>query len=369
MRSQPPQMINGIPTPLADIEAGLDSFWRHQAQSGQEVLLRTATMTLILVSEDEDTLHFFSHTVPELTGHHPGRIIIVRMNRSTDDGAINAHISAHCNWSPRSSRQLCCEQIILTCPASETVRLPGVLLPLLLVDLPVFVYWPDAIGQTTEWSTFFKYVDRLIIKSPEPLTDWAAMTRHASQVLLLNEQARVSDMTWAHVTPWRQAIAQLFDGADGAELAQNLTHIRFSTCGADLSGSIGWLLAWLMTAWKWQKASPTDLHFLHDGCSITVTVEHEDNRTDSLSDLRVVELTTARKGQPVRLWIHKQSSREIEYGETGQSRQTLTGIDCAEAHLLCRELDLFNNDDLFLQICRYLIFHENSATAIKEKQP
>lgn len=354
MNPQSSPLIEGLKVPVSAIETGLNEFWRRQAHDSHTALLRTATMTLVLISRDQAMLRFFIRTAPELARHHPGRIIIVGMHCNTNDGAIDAHISAHCHWSPAGDKQLCCEQIVLCCPESETAHLPGTLLPLLLVDLPVILYWPDDLSEAPDWPTLWPHVDRLIIKSPEQFADWSELVRYAHRVRQIPGAERITDMAWLYLTPWRQAAARYFDGPDGKELAQNISHIRVTAHTAAMSSTVGWFLAWLMTQWDWQKIAENDLQFLHDGRLISATVDHVQPLSESVSGLHAIELHTRRGGRVVRLWIRRRSGREFEYGESEKYQHLLAVTQCTDAHLLCGELDFFHDDDSYLRICRKL---------------
>jgi len=353
------QALHGEPgslaVPLAGIDTALNQFWRTQAAIGEQAVLRAATLTLIMMAGDEKRYQASHQALPHVMDQHPSRIILVRMIDSEREAGVAAFISAHCRLSDQGGKQVCCEQITLHCPRREKEKLPGILLPLLLPDLPVFCWWPEAMQEDRLFlQSLWRYVDRLIVQTPTETVDWPALRHIAGQMALLNEQVRITDLTWAAITDWREALAQLFDGEDGAEMLGHLSRLVILIAGARFSAASGWLLAWLMTLLHWQPLGWVQPTFRGPQGEIAVSFQAAPDLAAQSSTVTAVEMESRLNGQAVDLWARRRKSTEIECGDSRKPAFLVRSPQADSVRLLCQELTLLQNDDLFIKICRSL---------------
>ncbi len=352
MTESPHWDTGGIPTPLSQIESALNDFWRSLALDGEHAVLRSATSTLILVATKAPRYQTFVQTLPELIRRRPGRIILIQLQPAGE--TVEAFISAHCRVSSQGGKQLCCEQITLHCPSAQTDKLPGIVLPLLLPDLPVLLWWPDAPqARVSIFSSLCPTIDRLIIQSGAWITGWQALCSLAQWILRHQPQVRIMDLTWTSLTSWREALAQFFDAKEGAALLQGIDRIEFQTTSAGFSPAAGWLLAWLATVLQWRLRVHAQPDFT--GPSGPISTSFAVRKAEAGQDgLVSVTLFTRCEGKTVHLQARRINSLEIECRRNDEDAVILQIPQSTECELLDRELDVAQEDELFLRTSRLL---------------
>lgn len=350
-----------VSTPLPQIESALNEFWRSLAQDGERALLRSATSTLILVDTEAPRYQTFVQTLPQLIGQRPGRIILIRLQPAGE--TVEAFLSAHCRVSSQRDKQLCCEQITLHCPSAQTDKLPGILLPLLLPDLPVLLWWPDAPqARARIFSSLCPTIDRLIIQSGAWITGWPAFCSLAQWIVNHQPQVHMMDLTWVSLTGWREALAQFFDVEEGAALLQGIDHIEFQTTPAGFSPAAGWLLTWLATVLQWRLRDHAQPDFTGPAGPIRMSFAVPKAET-SEEGLVSVALFTRCEGKTVRLQARRINSLEIECRRSDEAPVILQIPRRTEIELLSQELDVAQEDELFIRACRLL------AQTVPAKEP
>ncbi|MET0822663.1 MAG: glucose-6-phosphate dehydrogenase assembly protein OpcA [Aeromicrobium sp.] len=158
-------------------------------------------LTLLVVTDDENVGEAL-RTATTLSREHPSRVIGVILG----DGRGAAQLNAKVRVGESSSG----ESILLRISGELTRHAESVVLPLLLPDSPVVVWWPgkppadpssDAIGQLAR----------------RRLTDAEATP---SPVRALKSVARSyspgdTDLSWTRLTPWRALLAAALDQSPG----------------------------------------------------------------------------------------------------------------------------------------------------------
>lgn len=158
-------------------------------------------LTLLVVTDDENVGEALK-TATTLSREHPSRVIGVILG----DGRGAARLNAKVRVGENSSG----ESILLRISGELTKHAESVVLPLLLPDSPVVVWWPgkppavpseDAIGQLAR----------------RRLTDAEATE---SPVRSLKAVARAyatgdTDLSWTRLTPWRALLAAALDQSTG----------------------------------------------------------------------------------------------------------------------------------------------------------
>ncbi|HPI74211.1 MAG TPA: glucose-6-phosphate dehydrogenase assembly protein OpcA [bacterium] len=352
MTETPHWETDGIPTPLPQIESALDEFWRNQAQDGERAVLRSAMSTLILVATGVPRYQSFLQSLPELIRQRPGRIILIRLQPTGE--TVEAFISAHCRVSSQGGKQLCCEQITLHCPSALTTKLPGIVSPLLLPDLPVLLWWPDAPQAGVGiFSSLCSTIDRLIIQSGAWIAGWRDLCSLAQWIVRHQPQVRIMDLTWASLTGWREALAQFFDAKEGVVLLHGIERIEIQAAPAGFSPAVGWLLAWLATVLQWRLHVHTQPYFTGPAGPIHTSFTAPVAKAVGNS-LVTVTLYTRYEGKTVRLHARRINPLEIECRRSDEAAAILQIPLRTETDLLGQELDVACEDELFIRISRFL---------------
>src|SRR5437016_137638 len=103
-------------------------------------VLRACAMTLVVVAEAQEDAAEVGETLALLMRDHPSRAVVVRV-RDSQEAELEARVFAQC-WKPFGQRrQICCEQIEISTSNSSLADVPAVVLPLVVADLPVILWF------------------------------------------------------------------------------------------------------------------------------------------------------------------------------------------------------------------------------------
>jgi glucose-6-phosphate dehydrogenase assembly protein OpcA len=247
------------PVDVAAIERELRAAWTS-ADGPSGGTTRACTLNLVIVSEvDERPAAAGARTdltglIADITSEHPCRVFDVRLDPGAE-ALLRAGISAHRHRPAGSVRQVCCEQVTLEAGGAAVDDLPGSIGPLLVPDLPVFLWWrgePPFAARRFERLTHG--VDRLIVDSAEgsgsapfvhALADWRR--RHP-------RGAAPGDLNWRRLSAWRSLVAGLFDAPeDRVELERiHSVDIGWPTPGPGrLAARCFYMAGWLASRLGW----------------------------------------------------------------------------------------------------------------------
>ncbi|MGZ5400513.1 MAG: glucose-6-phosphate dehydrogenase assembly protein OpcA [Nocardioides sp.] len=182
-------------------------------------------MTLIVVV-DEDDASAAMDAAREASHEHPARVLGVILGDGRGPAEVNAQVGIGQGWSGETA---------LIRLNGEVVKHPeSVVLPLLLPDSPVVVWWPTDHPDDPASDPLGKLGKRRI-------TDSAFVSR--GKIKALRGQCEVyaagnTDLAWTRITPWRALLA--------AALDQHPLKVRRVRVTAErISPSADLLLAWL----------------------------------------------------------------------------------------------------------------------------
>jgi glucose-6-phosphate dehydrogenase assembly protein OpcA len=182
-------------------------------------------MTLVIVV-DEDDAHDAMEAARTASKEHPARVLGVILGDARGRAEINAQVGTGAGWSG--------ETALIRLKGEVTRHPESVVLPLLLPDSPVAVWWPADAPQDPA-------ADPLGALAQRRITD-AAAARRAKTRAIHHQCAAYSrgntDLAWTRITPWRALLAAALDQHPAKVTSASVTAERISP-SADL------LAAWL----------------------------------------------------------------------------------------------------------------------------
>lgn len=224
----------------------LRSLWVDLGKDEPAGVLRACAMTLVVVVEEERDAQAISETIASLIHEHPSRAIVLRV-RAGNAPSLSARVFAQC-WMPFGSRQqICCEQVEIVSTVASFADATSVLRGLVVPDLPVVVYCPsETLWPVPDFLELLPLCTKLIVDSD-------AMERAPSALSYLQSLPRTAgfrkaDLMWARLTPWREAIAQIFEDPARMRCAFDLEDIQIlyrSNLGEP--SSVYYLAGWFMS--------------------------------------------------------------------------------------------------------------------------
>lgn len=261
------QVLGGggaFPVDVSSLARELRRLWEENAPanapegaSARPVITRACTRNLVALAGGPEGAKRATRLVAALASLHPTRAFVVE-DVADDPARLDAHLQAHCAIRT-GGRHVCCEQISLSVGAAARRRAAGTILPLLVPDLPVFVW---VLG-TPDWddpllARLLDVADRMLIDSglsADPVGLVCGLARANRE-----DSWAPGDFEWSRLASWREAVASLFDEPSTAALPARLEQVRVrygaggSTVGAALLA--GWALDRIAAARTEEDARP-----------------------------------------------------------------------------------------------------------------
>jgi glucose-6-phosphate dehydrogenase assembly protein OpcA len=240
------------------------SLGQDASAHGHEVM-RACALTFIAVIDEDQESDAAVQVLTDLMREHPSRTILVRLAAGSD-ALLEADVDARC-WMPLGGRrQICSEEIVIRASEGTLAEVPGVILPLIVPDLPVVLFCPSVRGwRSPAFSALAAPAGRLILdtfQAPRPLEALAAVLDQSH-----GQQALLTDLSWTRLTRWRALLAQVFENQLYRAQIRRFTEAVVYYEGTDASRlppTCLLLAGWLASCLGWSaEQARTRLRFEH----------------------------------------------------------------------------------------------------------
>ena len=221
-------MLHSVP----EIERALGRIWagaaaRRTSGAGEHhVAARSSVLNLVVVAGRRETAERCSATIEATAGRHPSRSLILSTVDVDGPSSLDARIEALSAATSAGTAQTGAETIHVSAHGETGRHLASIIVPLLVHDLPVALWWPhDPPFRSHRAERLLPIADRLIVDgsswSGDGLDRLEAMARVAQGQRLV-----VADFALLRQARWREAIASVYDLPD---LRPHLRAIRSIT--------------------------------------------------------------------------------------------------------------------------------------------
>ena len=254
-----------IPVSVEYVESQLTELWRDvaeaaQARGGVQGVTTAQVLNLLIRVESPEAVGDYMRDIEHITGRHPCRVILMVSNPH-DDMPVQARVSIHCQLPPAGGRQVCCEEIIIESGLQSNRQVPAAVIPLILSDLPVFLWWPrGAPFDDYLFRTLADSINRLIIDSAMFENPEGTLSKMADRIKSHWPNIAVSDMNWGRLLSWREIVASFFDPPPLRPYLERIDRvtIEFSPGKRGVVNRAQALLAagWLASRLGWQPVEP-----------------------------------------------------------------------------------------------------------------
>ena len=236
---------------------------------GGGLLMRANTLNLLAVADTEKDIQLIEETIRHLTDFQPSRtIILIARPPDEDRDETTPHFDVRVELLEKRTVKgepvVRFEVVTILSDAGGTGHLSSLVSPLLVAELPDFLWWPSgSFPRESLFEDLLHLVDRVIVDS-------AQLGRDASGIgtlrALLEEDGaapKVGDFTWRRLAPWRQLIAQFFDSPEVQPSLNTIEQVSIAYADVRRDGSSGFPAALLTVGWLasrlgWEVAEPLE---------------------------------------------------------------------------------------------------------------
>jgi glucose-6-phosphate dehydrogenase assembly protein OpcA len=192
-------------TSPANIEADLANLWDAQADIG---LTKACLFNLIVYTDEPRRTNYFQDIIRSIIEKSPCRIIFIQGNRDPCQDYLKVDVSRAATG--KGSSAAACEQIIIQAAGKQLARIPYLILPHFVPDLPIYLLWGQDPTQDNEiFPLLEKFACRLIFDSE--CTE--NLPQFSQDIIRTIEKRKTTliDMNWVAISGWRHVLAKTFD--------------------------------------------------------------------------------------------------------------------------------------------------------------
>lgn len=210
---------------IGAVEKDLAALWKQPVGEGAQraQVTRSCVMTLIAVVSGQREANEVTSAIIQMTDRFPNRTIVIDAQPESGGESLEAWAQVSCQVPAAGSTQICCEQIAIEARGAGVGRVPGAVLPLLVPDVPVVVWWPRSAPLGTP------LFERLNAMADRVIIDSALIDEPEGQIggLLakFGKGRAISDLAWGRLTPWRELTAQFFDTPSAVSHLSEITDV------------------------------------------------------------------------------------------------------------------------------------------------
>lgn len=257
---------------------------------------RTALFNLVIYTHDSLRIEYCNRVVEMVSKQFPCRIFFIESTKETT-GELNLNFSV---LGEEKGKSFSSDFIHIKASGEGLTRVPYLIIPYLIPDLPIFLLWDEDITKDSQILSSLRPLATRIIYDSESMDDLKSFTAHMMQQLH-NCKTEIIDMNWVRIAGWREVIAKTFDTAYRFDLLKKSTSIDlvYNDRGNELTvckqTQAYYLQAWIASRlkWKWETLVKTkdslEIHYTQSKQMIIVRLipgKREDLAPEEIIDCR-----------------------------------------------------------------------------------
>jgi len=227
---------------------------------------RTSLFNLVVYVDGHDDAKL-TEALNFLHGKRPSRVIVVRRNAG---GETRADATARC-VTDSNDKVLCIQEILISSGDDKAGEAPETWTPLLIREIPVFIWWLASLDQAPLPELFDEIADRVFIDSGLASDPLAFLKSLAQRVADL--KTPITDFAWSSTAPLLKLTAHAFNAADRRPFLAEIESVAFE---GGRTAEVALYFQWIKTKLNWTGTpAPTGKPWsLEDELGKPVSVVH-----------------------------------------------------------------------------------------------
>ncbi|HEX9496058.1 MAG TPA: glucose-6-phosphate dehydrogenase assembly protein OpcA [Candidatus Limnocylindria bacterium] len=354
--------VAGLERELARMRRSMGAHAKEQGVS----VARASVLNLVVFATREIHARRAASTIDELATRHPSRAIVVVADRERAGKPPDLEMHYHLP-TPDGTQQVSYEQILIRARGDADRRLVSAVIPLLLPDLPVFLWWTETPPlDAPSFAELLELADRLIVDSADFARPDSTLARLHAVARSGHGRYGLTDFNWTRITPWRELTSQFFDVPAWRPFLDGITGLRVGFAvdadGREIHPSQALLfIGWLASRLGWtarESLAPSEAGGLLfgmrriDGTDIQVRVRPRFMAGLDEGDLSGLRIQAEHGGQHAEFVV-----KRAEHGGYATALVTMSGRGVAErivplgkpgvSDLLGEELTIARSDAIY----------------------
>lgn len=197
------------PVDVGQVERELEAMLGASKASDGGVATRARMSNLVVFATTEAAESGLNESLAEVSDRHPSRVLLLLADGEQEEQP-RAWVSALCR-SGDGGRRICSEQVSIRAGGEGLRRLPSVVRPLLVGDLPTALWWAVPTPPPLFGDLFFELAGmarRVLWDSTIWLDEAVGLRAVAGWADGVDPRIGLVDLAWVRLAPWRGAIAR-----------------------------------------------------------------------------------------------------------------------------------------------------------------
>lgn len=240
---------------LIDLDEELTKLWDQE--QGQKKI-KASLFNLILFVEKTEQGEGYQSLINSVVSKFPSRVLLILSDPNPKEEYLRTSVSSQ--TIGEGELQIFCEIIRIEVAGQLISRVPFIILPQILPDLPVYLLWTqDPAKENTILPHLEPLADRIIFDAGVS-KDLQSYSK-AIQSLSSRFHCKIGDLNWSACSGWRELLASLFDSQEGIiSLAQTGTlrityNKRLQDQNQHTEIEAAYLQAWIASRFDWKLES------------------------------------------------------------------------------------------------------------------
>jgi len=235
----------------AKIESELIQIWEGLAKENK---MRACLFNLIVFNIVSARTDYIRNIVQKVIDKFPCRVLFISFDPEAPVPYLKTAISVVAPAGGEGG--IACDYIDIGVSGPDLQRVPFILLPHLIPDLPISLLWTEDPSQEHPlFVPLSKLAQRIIFDSESA----DSLLAFAKTVLALKSQTNIdiADLNWARTEGWRDLMASTFDSAERCDQLKKINLVKITYNAVEtpffchLKIQSMYLLAWLSSRLKW----------------------------------------------------------------------------------------------------------------------
>lgn len=233
--------VGDIPAELTAIATPLEGIGKTRA----------CLFTLLIYTQNRERAQYIRSLTKNVVEHFPCRVIFITHDHSEEEGSLEATAAVMAG-----AQDVICDLIEVKASGECEKRIPSLILPYLIPDLPVFLLWAEDPAKTPSLLSSLGNLATRLIYDSETTSHLAIFAKTILQQQEISH-CGIGDLNWARMENWRELLAVTFHLPELLEQLKNsktltIVYNAYETkffCHTQVQAI--YLQAWLATRLGW----------------------------------------------------------------------------------------------------------------------
>lgn len=242
------------PVSPAQIEQELKRIWESLETKH---IARACLFNLIFVTNNNQRKGYFQKVAHSVVEKFPSRVLFITIDQTSKKEELLAQVSML--FAGKSEYDVACDYIEIQASRPSQNRIPFLILPHILPDLPVYLIWGEDIEHNEPLLQSLEPLANRIIFDSEAACNLSLFAQYCLNMQSIHYD--IADLNWARVENWRDTLSAVFSSEQKLEEIQKAQTINISYnaeqstffCHAKIQSL--YLQAWLACQLKWECKS------------------------------------------------------------------------------------------------------------------